>query len=502
MEAFTVINPKERDFKKKVFAYFMLVALSASVLFLVPFSGKAAGEPRDFDDNAVVRGGAYTKEELIGKINAGSDLKQIMYNENRGISEQGIMNSSDGFVRKDGTVWAGGKQVASGVFSSGRSYITSSTKDGSLWMRPPSVSFLSSQLDAFVLMDGGTFKAAIVKSCGNPIKILAAPFPRVFKRVNNERLGPGFVAADTKETAISAKEGDNLKFDITVTNQGTTSATGVVVTDPIPNGINLKNTELGKNISIPMGSIPNQDRRNAIINVMVARGTAGQCIENIAFMTAEGGFKDQDSAWICVSKEVTIPKPPTPKQEQNIKIIKFEDIDHDGIQDSGEKVLPGFTFKLDNGATKVTDANGIVVFNDVSTGDHKIEEINIPSGWIAINRNPFNVDVPAGQTVARLFGNQKLPTPPTPPPKPPVPSVPPQPPAPTPPTPTPTPTPTPSVTPTQGGEVLGAAITKGGLPSAGPEDAFAGVFGTGALGYAGYIYFSAKKKFIKALLKK
>src|SRR3990170_5554552 len=115
MEAVTIINLKEQNFRKKIFIIAVLGALSAAALFLVPFLGRAASEPRDFDSNAVVFGGAFSKDELISKINNGdgrnNDLKQVFYNENRGITEQGIRNSVDGVVKKDGTVWASGKQV-------------------------------------------------------------------------------------------------------------------------------------------------------------------------------------------------------------------------------------------------------------------------------------------------------------------------------------------------------------------------------------------------------
>lgn len=141
----------------------------------------------DCDSNAVMRCGASTKEELISKINGGdganssANLKQIYYNENRGITEAGIMDPAtvEGSVHKDGTVWVGNQQVASGVFSSGREFLQNSTKDGSIWMRPPMVSFRSESIAAFVNMSGGTFHWAILKSCGNPIKPMNKPLVRL-----------------------------------------------------------------------------------------------------------------------------------------------------------------------------------------------------------------------------------------------------------------------------------------------------------------------------------
>lgn len=461
----------------KKLAAILMVPLLAVAVFL-PQIGNASGV-RDCDENAVIKCGALSKSELISKIERGdgahSDLQKVFFQENRGITKTGIQNSVEGTVTKSGTVVVNGKVVAKGVFSSGRSFMPGSTRDGSLWMRPPSVSFRSDSLDAFVLMEGGTFKSAILKSCGNPIKILAAPFPQVFKRVQNERTGTES-AADTLNTAIKAREGDRLHFTVTVSNNGTASAENVTITDNIPTGLNL--TDPNKRVlTAGMGSITAENRKNIQIFMTVAPGTAGKCIENVAVMTATGGFKDQDSAFVCVERTVV------QQLEQNLKIIKFEDIDHDGVQDSNESVLPGFTFRLDDGTTKVSDANGIVVFNSITAGSHKVEEINIPNGFIAIHQNPFNINVPGGATVTEKFGNQKLPG---------VTVVPP---------------PEEEVVPAEkefveAPEQGAGAPAPEALPEAGPEALGAGILGTMALGLAGRNYLRSRKNLLDTLRKK
>lgn len=387
--------------RKKIISAFLVAGFIASLFS--PLLMSAESFPRDFDANAVMYGGAFSKTEILDKINNGdgkhNDLKQIYYGQNRSITEQGIKNSTEGFVNKNGTVESGGKVVAKDVFSSGRSFIPGSTKDGSIWMRPPSVSFISDHQSAFVIMEGGAFKAAILKSCGNPIKVLSAPFPQVYKRVLNERTGVE-TDADTEKTAIKAREGDKLKFTVTVTNQGTAAAEGVFVKDTLPQGLNLSDPNR-RDASMNVGTVDKQNKKFFFIIVTAAKGTAGKCLENKAIMTANGGFKDQDSAWVCVEKSVV---PPTIKQK--ITIIKFEDLNHDGIKNSGEKVLPNFKFKL-NDVTKTTNNSGTVVFDNVSVGSHKIEEVDIPTNYVPTNQNPFTVNVKAGKDETRLFGNQK-----------------------------------------------------------------------------------------------
>ena len=150
------MKSKKRRIKTTIYLFVVLGFVAS--LITTPYILNAAGNPRDFDANATVRGGAFSKDELIQKINTGdgsnTDLQAIFYQQNRGITEQGIRNSVEGVVKKDGSVWVGGSSVATGVFSSGRTFIAGSTRDGSLWMRPPAVSFNSSQLMAFVLVEG------------------------------------------------------------------------------------------------------------------------------------------------------------------------------------------------------------------------------------------------------------------------------------------------------------------------------------------------------------
>jgi hypothetical protein len=75
--------------------------------------------------------------------------------------------------------------VATNAMTAGRQNISGSTKmanGGTVYfMRPPSVSFKSSSLPAYVVMNNGRFSYAIIASCGNPVK--ATPVTPVTKRV-------------------------------------------------------------------------------------------------------------------------------------------------------------------------------------------------------------------------------------------------------------------------------------------------------------------------------
>ena len=159
------------------------IALVLITSSLAPLSVSAATQPRDCDSNAIVYCGVYTKAELSVKISKGDtrnsafNLQRIFFNEGRGITTAGIGRAVEGTVYKDGRVVVGGKTVATAAMSSGRQYISGSKKQGSVWIRPVSVSFVSNSIPAYVNMDGGVFHWAIIKSCGNTVSAKAIPKP-------------------------------------------------------------------------------------------------------------------------------------------------------------------------------------------------------------------------------------------------------------------------------------------------------------------------------------
>jgi hypothetical protein len=173
--------------KKKLFKSLAsaAAALLVAVTLVVPAGALATtSQPRDSDANAIVWGGAYTKGEFIDKVrngdghNSAANIQEILYRQNRTITEATFSSSStvNGTVYKDGRVVVNGKTVATKATSVGRHNLPGSTKDGTVYSRPTSVSFVAQSIPAWVYMEKGTFKYAILKSCGNPVK--ATPVPK------------------------------------------------------------------------------------------------------------------------------------------------------------------------------------------------------------------------------------------------------------------------------------------------------------------------------------
>jgi len=180
---------------KNVFSITLLTLLGMS-LVAVPVA-EASSQVRDNDTNAIIYGGAYSVKELKQKLNDGADgphqsAAQLtdLFAKN-GIYEKDFGQLVDGYVTDDNKVIVDGKVVKSDVTTMGRHDIKGSKRDTRfsypIYLRHPSVSFLSKKLPAFVSMNyDHTYAYAILKPCGNivkgpGVKHKAVPKPPVVK---------------------------------------------------------------------------------------------------------------------------------------------------------------------------------------------------------------------------------------------------------------------------------------------------------------------------------
>lgn len=133
------------------------------------------------DDNAVVFCGASSTGSLISKYdngdghNTAASIQHIYSSFSISSSDIHAMGSTSemGSVTSSNQVFLDGKLVANNVLTAGRDCSIGGTprdvQGTKFCARPPSVSFASSPLSAFVVMRGGVFQFAILTSCGNPV---------------------------------------------------------------------------------------------------------------------------------------------------------------------------------------------------------------------------------------------------------------------------------------------------------------------------------------------
>lgn len=175
-----------------------LILLAGGFLISGRSSAVSVTTSQDCDDNAIIRCGAATSSGMTDRIQA-SGMEPVF--ARFGISGSDVANldsnAMSGVVTRSGDVILtqqadcqqfnqrtdGGCVVATNAMTAGRQNIAGSTMGSSggitFFERPPSVSFTSSQLPAFVVMNNGRFDFAIIASCGNPVKATPVVVPKV-----------------------------------------------------------------------------------------------------------------------------------------------------------------------------------------------------------------------------------------------------------------------------------------------------------------------------------
>lgn len=192
----------------------------------------------DCDDNAVIRCGAFSISALQNSMTG--DVPAIF--AHYGINQNDFNSLATGTVRRDGTVWLNGRMVANQAVSVGRQDMPGSTHVPSLgiYERPPSVSFASNDLTAFVKMNNGQFVYAIIQSCGNPVKAtpVAPPAtPPPATPVAQTPTGNPSIMISKSVSKSTVQLHEQFTYTVTIRNTGTRALTNAVVTDTPPAGI-------------------------------------------------------------------------------------------------------------------------------------------------------------------------------------------------------------------------------------------------------------------------
>lgn len=355
-------------------------------MFLGSLLPAFASSGRDCDDNAIIRCGALSVSELKSKIYSNDQLKS--YYHTIGIKEQQFDKLKWGSVKKDGTVWVGDKKVASNVYSSGRHFMSGSTRDDRfsypIYWRHPEVSFASNSLSAFVYLNyDGSFGYAVIRACGNPVtKNFNAniktkpeppkPEPKFDIMVNKfEDLN----ANKKRENTEKMLSGWNFRLTGNGINQtGYTNTKGQVEFEDIKNGTYTLTETLKPNWQSTTGAKKTIQVNGSNVNV-----------------------------WFG-NRQV----PVISQTNRSITINKYEDINANRKKDTNEKFLANWQFTLTGQnitRTGTTNQNGQIVFSNLPAGNYTIKE-TIKPGWKSVTKNPFQVAL-SNQDVIIWFGNKQ-----------------------------------------------------------------------------------------------
>ncbi len=147
------------------------------------------------------------------------------------------------------------------------------------------------------------------------------PQGAISKRVQNLTTGSALVEADSAAAAVTAKQGDTLKYVITVSNNGTADDRGyndmakTVMTDTLPVGIELTASSAQRTISENIGTIKPGQSITKEYTVKVTT-TSDSTIQNTACFTGNSTANDNpqqgcNSAFVKTHTPFT-PATPTP----------------------------------------------------------------------------------------------------------------------------------------------------------------------------------------------
>jgi hypothetical protein len=228
----------------------VIIALIAVIGFSLPAAhaqNVTIDSTRNCDANAVIFCGAGSVNQLINKFdngdghNSAASIHDIF--SFFGVSAADVHSMANsgvevhaGNVTRSGDVFDGsGHLVATNALTAGRQDMAGSTRqmaNGTVFfVRPPSVSFVSSPLRAFVVMQNGRFAFAVLASCGNVVKATPTltPKPTPTPTPTPKPTKPAQPTPTSTTTTTSVCSGNTTNSSTATASQGGNCSTNTTV---------------------------------------------------------------------------------------------------------------------------------------------------------------------------------------------------------------------------------------------------------------------------------
>lgn len=229
-----------------VLAIIMTFMLFGMRLNLAHADNSTGSSAQDCNANAVIYCGVSSVSDLQKKYSGGdsknaSGSAQDIYGyfgiSSTQVNQLGSQDVRTGEVYSDGRVTLNGQTVATNAITAGRQNMAGSTKHtigGTVfYTRPVSVSFASSPLKAFVVMNNGKFAYAILESCGNPVKATPTP-PKVSSTPKPTKTPTTPTKTTTAKTTTSVCSGNTTNTANATSSQGGNCSTNTTVIQQAP----------------------------------------------------------------------------------------------------------------------------------------------------------------------------------------------------------------------------------------------------------------------------
>ncbi|MEK7447179.1 MAG: DUF11 domain-containing protein [Patescibacteria group bacterium] len=253
--------------------------------------------------------------------------------------------------------------------------------------------------------------------------------------------------------------GDTLRYSVRVLNNSQTTANNVMVRDVLPPHVTLVSGSGKIAVGTTSRSITDDEIRNGVNMGNFVPGQDGyltfevkinndfpndgcQELNNTGFTRADsvGEISDTARTTVCIQRG-----------RCTITVNKYNDLNGDAVRQENEPLLPNWKFTLKGTNledTKTTNSGGSLTYAGLEEGQYSVTE-ELQNGWKSTTGISQLTRVCPDKTL--WFGNQQVSPPPPPPGQP------------------------------------------ASLPVSGPVEVTGGIMGTGALGYAGYMWRKSRK---------
>ncbi|WP_153558795.1 COG1361 S-layer family protein [Roseimaritima sediminicola] len=197
------------------------------------------------------------------------------------------------------------------------------------------------------------------------------------------------LAVQKNVSATAAQVGGQLTYTITVTNQGTSTATSVTAADTLPAGVTFVSgsgpdgalTANGQSVDVSLGSLAAGASATFTIVATIDNDATGDLVNSVIVATPQTETDDTNNT----ASATTTVDPVL----STLAGVVYVDSNNNGIQDAGERGIAGVTITLagtdtlNNPVTRsvTTDANGAYRFDQLPAGTYSVTETQ-PSGFV------------------------------------------------------------------------------------------------------------------------
>lgn len=409
----------------------LLVGISALFLWAAPAQAAVDSTP-DCDTVAIIHCGVSSQADLRNKVQAG-DVQRV-YNA-FGINRNELDGMQEGVVWKDGRVTIGrDKVVARNATTAGR--WNNPTAD---MTRIPNTDraykmstshFVDEGQIAYIKMVNGTFKFAVIRTCGNPVSANpvkdeppAKPAVTIAKEVKT-------VGGNWQES-VTVKPGDQVKYRVMITNSGNVTLNKLTLQDVLPTGIvqavvtggmELNGTGIGNDITklLSLPALKPGEKHTIIYTAATSASevrteACKQGLVNKAYVRTDGQVPERfDSATVKVCAPVT---PPTPsyacrymnlrdidRSKRTVETDTSQTVDKDGAE------FVHYIYDFGDGTPVVTSTDPTVQHTYAKDGTYTVKA----SAVFKVNGVEQAPTTNGNCQKTVTFGTTTTPTPPTP----------------------------------------------------------------------------------------